>query len=502
MAEKGLTLKVLFQAIDEMSGALKTIGVNLDNFGAAAKRAGASAKAMAAIATTSIAGVAAGSKGIADVSATINAAVPLDEALTRLQQIAPAIDRLRATQDAANQVSEFGVASLNEEVDALTRAMQLYGKYGVAVKAVDAANRLAAATHAPVIDALNQTAAMARSSGQSIDTVSDKLAAMWKAAGGAGNLAQVERAWGMAKSHGENLEHFLAVMAEAQKAGISGRSLSTYYEETSGKAGATHWSQGTRAIHALLDKQSADIAALQAKIAASEGVAASLAATSIASPAARQAREAQISAAETAVRGSGVLKQAGAIDDVIASIKRSQTAFELASPKVVTFGEDAFAAGSYVAKFGGELMGLALTIAAFNRNFPRVLPAAAAAAAPVGALGGLTAAATLGGKAQLSEDAARRAALVEWNEPGFKDPVIEEIKNWWKGGGAPATAPTTINVTHSPTVSVTLAGGDATPEKTATAVKAALDSRDRDLELKLKNAVDRATTARERSAFP
>jgi hypothetical protein len=287
-------------------------------------------------------------------------------------------------------------------------------------------------------------------------------------------------------------------MAEAQKAGISGRSLSTYYEETTGKGGATHWSQGTQAIHALLDKQAADIAAIEARIRASEGVSASLAATSAASAAFKGQREAQISAAEQAVRGSELLKQKGAIDDVIASLKAHQAALELASPKIVTLGEDAYATAGYVAKLGDEAIGGALLLKSFMTAFPGVLAAlksiaaAAPAAAPIVIPAAAVAAAALAGPSPAETAFRTRVAAMFPSTPA---PTI------LKPAPAPARAPTTINVTHSPTVNVTVAG-DATPEKTATAVKAALDSHDRELEIKLKAAVDRAGVAAERSAFP
>jgi hypothetical protein len=512
MAEKGLTLKVLFKAIDEMSGTLKAIGIGFDNADKFAKQAAQSAKAFAAIGALGLAGNAAGGKLLEQTSAAAQAAAPLDEAITRLKQIAPAIDSGRAAKDAFNLVTQYGVASIDEEVGALTRAVQLYGDYDKAVAATADANRMALATHQPVIDALNQTGAVARTSGQSIDAVTDKLTAMWKAAGGAGNLAQVERAWGMAKEHGETLEHFLAVMAEAQKAGISGRSLSTYYEETAGKKGAAgHYSQSTAAIHALLDKQSADIATIEAQIRKSEGVTKSLAATQAESPVQKAAREQRIGEAEQAAAGAELLKQKGYIDDWVASLKTWETEYALLHPKQVAAVEDLKVASGETATWGGRLLGLVGSLSLLNKVFPTftasieaLLKAAggaaeggAAAAAPVLApAAAVIAAGYLAGPSP--RETAFRARVAATFPAGLTAPVFHAPPM----AKPAATTPTTINVTNSPTINIApSSGGDATPAKTAEAVKAALDSHDRELEIKLKTAVDRATTAAERSSF-
>ncbi len=494
MAEKGLTLKVLFQAIDEMSGPLQKIGVALDNFNRLSKAAAASARATAAIGAVSVAGAAAGNKLIEQTNAAVAAAAPIDEALTRLKQLAPALDSARAAKDAFNLVNEYGIASMSDEIDALARATQFYSNYDDALKAADAANRLAAATHSTAIDALNQIGAIAKTSGEPVDALADKLAAMWKAAGGAGNLAQVERAWGMAKSHGENLEHFLAVMAEAQKEGISGRSLSTYYEESApNKKGTTHWSQGTAAIHALLDKQAADIAAIEARIKASEGLAAGMKTTALASPAMQQAREERVGEAAAGARGSGILAQTGTIDKWLTSLKALETNLALAHPQIATSYEDLKAGSGYALKFGSDLGTAYISLKGIGLIFPTFLANLDKFRGIIGA--GLEAGA---GVAVPTAAALTAGMAAAYATPKFTEAVGAVVHAPEKLGEAIGRG--AVNVTHN--IAVHLHGSDATPEKAAEVVKKALDAHDAELRGKLKREVDRATAAKERTAFP
>jgi hypothetical protein len=233
-----LNLKVLFEAIDEMSGPLRIIGVNLDHMDKAAKAVGVSMRSMGAISVASLGGLAVGNKLTEYANGLSDAAGPLSEATTRLQQVTDAQQALIGRTDALQLVGKFGAATLPQEIDALTAAVQQYHNYDQALAAVAAASRLAVGTHQDLDSTLQMLMKTAANTGEPIDQLADKFANLNKLAGLSGDaggrqMRQMQRAYEMAAQHKVSLDRFLATAAEAQRVLGEGaaRDLQIYYEE-------------------------------------------------------------------------------------------------------------------------------------------------------------------------------------------------------------------------------------------------------------------------------
>ncbi|MBF6559542.1 MAG: hypothetical protein IVW56_04550 [Candidatus Binataceae bacterium] len=331
MASRNKTIEVVFSALDKLSPALKSINQNFTGFEAGAKAAARTLRNWGAVTElASLAGEKVGARLSGIGESFSSAAEPLDEARTKFLQIAGAQNAAAASHEALTLSNRYGQASWAQELDAITKAYQMYGNYDQAVRAAGAATKLATATHADVGETLTGLATTARNAGVDVDTLGDKLAAFYKVAGagggGADQTRQLERALGAAQAHGVGTDKFLAIVAEAEKSGLSARDVMEYFEPARGAkaahvdkhgklhAGAdAHYAARAEAIHELLGKHAADIASLEKTFGASLGASDKLSA--IAADDATQ-RIKRLHATEDSLKaalGGGMLEQQGEI---------------------------------------------------------------------------------------------------------------------------------------------------------------------------------------------
>ncbi len=373
MASRNKTIEVVFSALDKLSPALKSINANFTGFEAGAKAAARTMRNWGAVTElASLAGEKVGRPRAPRGEGFSAAAEPLDEARTKFLQIAGAQNAAAASHDALTLSNRYGQASWSQELDAITKAYQMYGNYDDAVRAAGAATKLATATHADVGETLTGLATTARNAGVNVDTLADKLAAFYKVAGagggGADQTRQLERALGAAQAHGVGTDKFLAIVAEAEKSGLSARDVMEYFEPARGgkaahvdkhgklHAGAdAHYAERAAAVHELLGKHAADIAALEKTFGTSLGASDKLAA--IAADDATQ-RIKRLHATEDSLKaalGGGILEQQGKIAQFGAELLGWSADFATAHKSFAAAIGDSVTWGGKILQVGGEL---------------------------------------------------------------------------------------------------------------------------------------------------
>lgn len=338
MAEGGaLNLKVILEAIDEMSGPLKSIGLQLDNVDKAAKAAAKSARDWAAIGAVGVGAGVYGAKLSELAQAHAEQAAAISESLTRFEQLKSGIADSTVKADAFANTMEYGAGTVAQEIDAITDAYKVFGNYTQALDAATAASRLAAATHADLDDTLNMLATTAKNTGEPVDQLADKFAKLYQVAGlsGAGGgqqMRQLERAYAMARESGVSLNQFLATAAEAQRVLGSGaaRDLQEYYEES--KNGRQRSSPRAKAARDLINAHRAEIAAMANQVQDSRGAAAALAAQTLSDPEAQRNLQKLRLQARSGMSGLSLLGQQGYLAQQMAPIQKREVEFEIRHP--------------------------------------------------------------------------------------------------------------------------------------------------------------------------